>query len=473
MFRLLAVVAILTVAVIAESRADAPPATVPALLPPDFMVSSFDRDVDLPPTATPSARISRDVESARGAGSLKVTFHASDPVVTPVVRLPLVGGIDAKRTGQLSLQIRATAGPGVKDVRVRISLFNAKGHSILRRHLFIPPGGQWRGVDIGLERFLWGEIAGGWDEVRAMEFAIETPFTAVWIDEVKLMPRPAEGPSAADQLRRLAFGDRDARTAEADGLLVATDAVDLTEGDVTRLLGNMRRSQAVVRRLFGSAVRPIEDPSPTALLVFKDQPSYAAFWQTMGRQWGVRIVPPQAGGYAVQDLATSFYDPELGNDRPVWLHESVHAIMAHNLRLSPGSPQHSWIQEGVANYIQLCVYPQALQPAALQKMFAAGVQDQPEAVFRPLRSVLTERVPPRHYAQVASLTAYLVEEKPQWLPTLAEQLAEGKPVETTLRDLGSDFGSLENDWLRWGRKRFDRPREDGHFAPLPEWEARK
>ena len=237
------------------------------------------------------------------------------------------------------------------------------------------------------------------------------------------------------------------------------------------MLGNMRKTRALIRRLFGDAVKPVDTPMPAALLVFKDAPGYAGFWQMMGTQWGARIVPPQSGGYTVQDIATSSYDPKLGNDRPVWLHESVHAVAGRDLRLMPGSVEHSWLQEGLANYVQLCVYPASLDNGAYPRLFAAGVQDRPQALFRPLRQVLTERVTTQQYAQLASLIAFMIEAHPDWLPPLANAIATGEPVEKALKDrCKTDFEAMETEWLDWGRKRFVQPREDGHFTRPVEWE---
>lgn len=192
----------------------------------------------------------------------------------------------------------------------------------------------------------------------------------------------------------------------------------------------------------------------------------------MGSQWGARILPPQSGGYTVQDIATTTFDPKLGNDRPVWLHESAHAIVGRDLRLAPGTIAHSWLQEGLANYIQLCVYPNSLDNGAYPRLFAAGVQDLPQALFRPLKSVLSERVTTQQYAQLASLTAYLIEAHPDWLPKIASGLADATPVDKVFTALGTDLDALQTSWLAWGRKRFAQPRTDGHFDRPVEWNGR-
>ena len=446
--------------------------TAPVFLPPDAVVATFDKDADLPETRLISARATRDADAFAGGGSLKIVFHATDPIVPPELRLPLTAGIDSTKCGAIAFQARASPAGDQKEIRIRIGLCDGAGRQILQRLIAVPMDEKWNSVDISLDRFRWGKIAGGWNEARSIQVAIESPFSSIWLDEVKLMPRRADEGTPGDRLRKLAFADRDARLAEADGLFVATDAADLTEADVVRLLGNMRRSRALIRRLFGDAVRPIDSPMPAALLIFKDQPSSAVFWQTMGRQWGARIVPPQSGGYTVQDIATSSYDAKLGNDRPVWLHESVHAVVGHDLRLAPGTAAHSWFQEGLANYIQLCIYPGSLDSGTYPRLFAAGVQDRPQAFFRPLKSVLTERVTSQQYAQLASLIAYLVEAKPEWLPKIAAALADGTSVDKVLAGLGTDFDGLEKDWLAWGRKRFAEPRKDGHFGRPAEWNAR-
>ncbi|HEX8912123.1 MAG TPA: hypothetical protein VF796_07160 [Humisphaera sp.] len=442
-------------------------AVEPALLPPDAALATFDTEIP-GGFAQPSARASIDADAAVGGGALKVVFHATDPVVPPDVLVPLAGGVDAAKTAGLSFHAKATGGQAGEPVRLRVGLLDGTGRLILQRPHAVPADGKWQRVDLPLDRFRWGDVGGAWAEARTLRVTIESPFAAVWLDDVRLLARKPGDPTATESLRKLAFGDHDARVVEADGLVVATDAPELAEADVLRVLGNMRRARAFVRRAFGDAVRPLDAPAPAALLVFADRPRMTAFWPRAGERWGARIVPPTAGGYTVQDVATSDYNGT--KDRPVWLHESVHAIAARDLRLSPGNPRHGWLQEGLANYVQLCVYPQSLPADVYPRAFAGGVQDRPQALFRPLRQVTAERVTAQQYAQVASVVAYLIEERPALLPALARGLADGEPVEKVLERAGTDVGKLEADWLAWGRKRFAAARDDGHFAVPKELE---
>lgn len=437
-------------------------AAEPTLLPSDAVLASFDAE---PPHRfdNPSARASVDADAAVGAGALKVEFQAAGRHVPPDVMIPLDGGIDAARSAGLSLHARGRGGPQGEPIRLRLGLLNGGRRLILQRPITVRADGEWHAIELPLEQFRWGGIAGAWAEARSLSVRIESPFETVWLDDVRLAARKPRDRTGTERLRTLAFADRDARLAEADGMLVATDAPDLGEADVTRLLGKMRQSRAVIRRLFGDAVRPTDAPTPAALLIFADRQGQAAFWTRAGEAWGARVVPPTAGGYTIQDVATGSYDAAADRDRPVWLHEAVHAVVARDLRLAPGSAAHGWLQEGLANYVQLCVHPQSLPADVYPRQFAAGVQDRPQALFRPLRQVMTERTTGRQYAQVASLVAFLIEQRAAWLPPIALGLADGEPIDKVLARCGTDFEKLEAEWLAWGRKRFAQPREGAHF----------
>jgi hypothetical protein len=123
--------------------------------------------------------------------------------------------------------------------------------------------------------------------------------------------------------------------------------------------------------------------------------------------------------------------------------------------------------------VQLCLYPQSLDPAVYPREFARGIPPAGPGLLRPLKEVMGRRGMPRQYAQLASVTAYLVEEKPQWLPVIAKSLADGETTEQALKRCGTTFADLEAAWLEWGKQRFAEPAAAGEppFKVPAEWAA--
>ena len=429
---------------------------------------------------------SADADAAVGKGALRLAVRGEPPPgpVRAAAWLP-VQGWDGAKVRELTVWLRARSDE--KTVRLRLVAADEGGRQIFQRRVEIPsqaPAGQWwHHVRLPLHVWRWGNTAvGSWSEVRRLGVLLESPASDVWVDDVQLLPDPRPAPDAraaaagrkpeSDWLAKVAFGDRDARLAEADGLLVGTDAMDgVAEADVARMLSNMRKVRAMVSRLFGPAVRPIDTRTPSALLVFRDNAAYVRFWTRLGEEWAVGVAIPTAGGFTVQDVSSSTYDPKLGADRPVFLHESVHAVLGHDLRLLTGADHHWWLHEGLANYVQLCLYPHSLDPAVYPREFARGIPPEGPGLFRPLKEVMGPRGMPRQYAQLACVMAYLVEEKPQWLPMIAKSLADGETTEQALKRCGTTFDELEAAWLAWGKQKFPKPRVAGEppFKVPAEW----
>ena len=174
----------------------------------------------------------------------------------------------------------------------------------------------------------------------------------------------------------------------------------------------------------------------------------------------------RAGEHRAGVAATTF-DPKQGADRPVFFHESVHAVFAHDVRLLTGHDHQSWLHEGLAAYLQVCVFPRSLDPRMLPPQFARPIPADGSGTFLPLGALMTKRVSTKHYAQLVTLMAYLVEEKPQWLPVVAQALADGKRVEQALEACGTTAAELEAEWFKWGKARF-RPGDGKPAFPQPD-----
>lgn len=410
-----------------------------------------------------------DGEARVGKGALKAEFDGAivdgrRPRV--VIEAP---GVEAAEVRGLGMWMKART-DGEPNVGLRVVAIDGAGRRLYQRRVRIRSGEAWERVELPLVEWRWGNVVGAWGEVRKLAIEVETSVLSVGFDDIAWIDG-ADAKAGRDWLVKLAFAGRDARMVEADGLLIATDAVEeIGEADLRRMLGNARKVRAMVKRLFGDAVRPIDHPTPAAFLIFRDAEEGGEFWKRVGKSWMAEIRVSVAGGFTVQDIATSSWDARQGADRPVYLHETVHAVLGRDVRLVIGNERHWWLHEGMANYVQLCVYPQALRAEVYPSAFARYAAGQ-QGLFVPVKELLSKRGTARNYAQLASVAAFLVEKRPGWLPVIARTLAEGGTAQEGLKRCGSSLEGLEKEWMEWGRVRFRVKRgvEAGHFEKPAEW----
>jgi hypothetical protein len=376
---------------------------------------------------------------------------------TAYVRLVLPAQTSMAGSDRLTARLRAsTTQP---TIHVTWLGLDAKAEPIFQRRFSLKPGEQWMSIDEPLRAWRWSEQRiGDWDEVKELALRIDSPdVKQLDLDDVRLEGKAAPD-ARAKWLLDLAFSaDRPPlRTAECEGLMVATDAADaFADEDLGRLIGDMKQARSSIRRVFGDAVRPTDDVgSPAMLIIFANDNERSGFFDRLGEAWDAKIARHNAQGYTVHDIATAIYVKELGVRRPVYLHEAVHAIVARELRLQVGYAPHTALQEGIANYFQLCAHPKSIDRNAYVKVFAPGVDVSGKGLFKPIESLFTAPVTTREYAQLASLVAYLVERDQPLLRALAKGLAAGERATNILKQHGTDWQALEDAWLAWGRRRF-------------------
>jgi hypothetical protein len=165
----------------------------------------------------------------------------------------------------------------------------------------------------------------------------------------------------------------------------------------------------------------------------------------------------------VQDIATSSYLAERGIHRPVYVHEAVHAMVARDLRLLAGSDLHNTLQEAIANYVQIVMFPESIPRGALERGFRQGVGE--DRMFAPIETLFRRRATLQDYAQLATIIAYFIDVDPDRLIRIVDAQANGKTLADAVVGSGLTFDKLESDWVRWGREQFgaDAENRDDHF----------
>jgi hypothetical protein len=147
-------------------------------------------------------------------------------------------------------------------------------------------------------------------------------------------------------------------------------------------------------------------------------------------------------------------------------------VFATDVRLLSGHERHSWLHEGLGSYVQMCLYPQSVDRRALAANFRKPIPADGSGFFKPLNQVLGGRLPTRQYAQVGTLVAYVVDQKPQWLPVIAEALSAGGDAEMAFGKCGTTLPELQDAWMKWGAEKVGERGDAGALLPAsPEFAA--
>ena len=409
-------------------------------------------------------------DAAQGASFLRLTPKTPDAGKT-YLQLPLPP--DARLFAHERLTAHVRAAGARPEVRLCWIALDEDRHPVFQRQFKLGAGEMWVKLELPLREWLWDtrRIADA-DEVKYIVLRIDSPDVAhVDVDDVRLAGHCEPG-SETTWLLDLAFGAGKPRDVATDaGLMVATEAVEaFADADLNRLLDDMRRTRAFVRRAFGGAVRPTDDIArPACLLIFNDDEARAAFLERLGNAWNATIRTGKAQGFTVQDIATATYDAERGVRRPVYVHESTHAVVARDLRLLTGNAKHSPLQEGIATYVQLCRHPDSVDRGAFARSFDDEVDPSGKGFFIPLEKLFARRADTEHYAQLASVVAYLLEKDSALLADLSKGLAEGSTAAEVLARRGPTWAELQDAWLAWGREHFERAPDTTVFASPEEF----
>ena len=442
------------------ARAQEPAPAPPAPIGPVVLLAGED-EAEAKGLAVTRGTVTRVGEgAAEGTGWVRLEATGEGREVARLT-IPLPEGLPISRDGALRAAIRTLEVP--KDGRCRWLAVDAQGRAGFQRPFDLPPVGEWTRLEWLLSRWRWGGgRAGDWTQIRALVLLVPAGAT-LGLDALGVERRAAD---AGNRDRRwaidLAFGGRPFRYSAPDrGLVIVTDllrASEAPDGGFPDLVERTSRISPWIDRMFGDGApahgtagdgffdRPL-------LLILERPDAFPALFEKLGEAWNVKISPPKAGGYTVQDIAAAAWDPAQGFERPVYLHEAVHAIAARRLRLVPGHPGHDWLQEGLANYVQVCFHPGSLANEVYPREFARPVGEG-RGLFVPLADLLPKSVSGRHYAQLASLVAWFLAEQPAELRAITAATADGASPAEAFMKAGTTLEGAQAAWHAWGAKTF-------------------
>lgn len=335
---------------------------------------------------------------------------------------------------------------------LEVQLVEADGLARFVRRIELNNSG-WQQQRLALRWFRWGDgRVPHWDRVKRIGLVLRGP-SDLAIDAIRVLPgtddQSAEIPLA--ELRELAFPGLEAKQVHelaADHVTLLSNAAAL---DAPSLLDHLKLVSDEVHRLLPFLERCSQPPK---LLVFATPDEYRAFPARLAERLGARGVSPRAGGYTVQGLATSFWDDALGTRRPVYTHEFVHAILCQATSIQARG---EWVQEGLANLIQLKFHPQA----DFAEIVTRGLRDERRRL--PLDQLCAgKEIPLDRYWQAATVveTLLLIEPYRGSVQALLDAFSR-----TGSTDLGphlqpvlhTSWDQLTVDWHEHCRRTYDMP----------------
>ncbi|HEY1065840.1 MAG TPA: hypothetical protein VGE52_07015 [Pirellulales bacterium] len=250
-----------------------------------------------------------------------------------------------------------------------------------------------------------------------------------------------------DDLARLAFpgSTSDAvQTVTHDGVVVVTDR---PRTDAEAVLEKL----VAVQKRVATDLPFLDAPAfPVPLLIFNKHENYGAFIPRLAAEFASEAGVPTSDGFTALGIASSSWSPELKTERPVYVHEFIHALLSSRLDL----PNHGeWLQEGLASHYQL----QFIKQADFNKLVAGQLSD---GRYKPLETLTNgEAIALSDYWQAATLCEMLLNDEKYRAKFPALVSAFRRDGSTDLRplvekELGVDFKTLLNDWRNFCEKTY-------------------
>lgn len=333
---------------------------------------------------------------------------------------------DWRPYGAVSIFVKVEA-----EAPVEMRLLAHSGRAAQLRRFTLQPGG-WRELRLPLRDFRDDalERVCGFSRIDAFSLQWDKGEGKVTIDDPRLLP----GASSPTVRERLALAYREGgRSSESEHFVVMSDVPDL---DLEKLAARLEDGLKVLGDRYG-VKGGFEDKAP--LYVFRDAAARDAFVARLGEHFAVGIGSTKADGFTVLGIATGIHDPKQGFERPVFVHEAMHAAIHRILGIASNG---NWVQEGLASAVQMQVYPQSRGGMMSKKPPWAGLFAQ-------------GRLPLSAYGDAASVFDFLAEKHAAALPAVWDALRSSKGLlheegpAVIAAALGTDAATLEASWRAW------------------------
>ena len=443
----------------AASAADAP---VPAGLAPEVALEEFDG------TAADRWRLTgvafAEHDAAGDAGTwADVRATAPDAELA----LPFASPQDWRGYEAVVLRVTVPSGPE-RPLRVRLTT-GAAGEGGFVRRFRVAPGGPAELV-LPLRDFRddgrrvvgdFGAVGRLRVQFDAMDGGPRADLPPVRFDAITLR-RGAAGarscePTTAERLA-VAFPDGTGVAHEGTHVLLLTDAPALRGEDGRRLVARLDATVTLAVSTYGLGAGR---GAPAVLHVAADRDGYLACVARHAAHFGVKIAPPASDGYTVLRRAFSWYDPAKGWDRPVYVHETAHALLVEREGLSCDG---NWVHEAFATAVQARVHPTSVVAPWARAFGALARREQ--SPFQPWDDALGDARPAlRRYVQLATILDFLATTHREAMPKVwaawraaPSPFHEGK-ARPLAEALGTTPAALEAAWLAWGRATWPEPAE--------------
>lgn len=298
---------------------------------------------------------------------------------------------------------------------------------------------EWQVIELPLHFFRYSTGASvGWSEVKRFGFQFRDAVN-VEIDGIELISDGDGSPNLTpEELGRLAFGDAPIFFRSDQFVLITND--DRVAGD--RLLTEFQKLRELVYADFPDLPKPRH---AVMTLVFATKSQYQQFWPKFSQKHASVVAPVRSNGFSLLGVAGSYFSAEFGPVRPVWIHETCHALLGPALGLSNAS---EWLHEGLANHYQLNWTKQNLRELHRSRLASGS--------YKPL-SVLTngKRLRLDDYAQATHFVGWLLANRQRKQQLSSAMTAMRKRCSTELEPIceehfGMSIDALELEWLRSG-----------------------
>lgn len=386
-------------------------------------------------------------EAAPGGGpqgsALHVVGRGGDGVYAKRDAVALAG-LDWPRVRTLTFWIFRPTGL-TKPTPIEVQFMEADGKTRFWRRVDLDHSG-WKRYDVPLRWFRWstGRIP-QWDAVVRVGFYCREA-GEFWLDDVAVVEATepnADGSPAAElsteELRDFAFPDSAGKAKLERGKHVAV-ITDVGALDAAQLAAHLDEAAAAV-----AADLPFLGDVPQGrLVVFADRTAYQKFTVRTAEQLNSAAAPPTSGGFTFWGIATSYWDPDYGTLRPVYLHEFIHSYLDDALHLDNSG---EWLHEGLASYYQLKFHPQDNFGDLVRNGLAARN-------FPPLEQVLNgKKIELTAYWQAATVIDMLLHDDAYnaKLPALVAAFQESGSTDLGphLDKLGKSWDKFTADWEKF------------------------